>query len=124
MPKKVNLPNALGNLLSEQSASTRANLQKNPTIDNNIKQRGGGVPQRKSRKKTAINRQNARTIFFDDQAWIQLDNATYNNRLNFQRIVQTAVSDFFERYYDPRTERLNEEGLKQIQKFEESITLQ
>jgi len=123
MPKKVSQPNALGSLLSEQSASTRANLEKNPTLDNNMKQRGGVVPQRHARKKTVINRQNARTIFFDDKAWTQLDNATYNNRINFQRIVQTAVAEFLSKHYDTDIEALNQEGLKLIDKYEESITL-
>jgi len=123
MPKKVAQPNALGNLLNEQSASTRASLEKNPTIDSNLKQRGGGVPQRNTRKKTSINRQNARTIFFDDKAWMQLDNATYNNRINFQRIVQTAVAEFLGKYYDSNIEALNQEGLRLINKYEESITL-
>lgn len=123
MPKKVSQPNALGNLLNEQTVSTRASLEKSPTIDNNMVQRGGVVPQRNSRKKTIINRQNARTIFFDDMAWSQLDNVTYNNRVNFQRIVQTAVAEFLKKYYDNDIQALNKDGMKQMDKYEESITL-
>lgn len=123
MPKKVIQPNALGDLLSEQTASTRASLEKNPTVDNNIVERGGVVPQRHTRKKTVINRKNARTIFFDDKSWTQLDNVAFNNRVNFQRIVQTAVADFLEKYYDTKIQALNQEGIKQINKYESSITL-
>lgn len=123
MPKKVTQPSSLGELLQEQTASTRASLDKNPTIDTTIRQRGGVVPERHSRKKTTINRKNARTIFFDDKAWSQLDNASYNNRINAQRIVQTAISEFFSKYYDVKNEKINQEGLNLISKYEESITL-
>lgn len=124
MPKKVSVQsNALSNLLNEQTASTRASLERNPTLDNNIRERGGVVPERHSRKKTTINRKNARTIFFDDKAWVQLDNIAYNNRVNFQRIVQTAVAEFIEHYYDPKYEALNREGLNLMAKYEETIML-
>lgn len=123
MPKKVSQPSSLGELLQEQTASTRASLDKNPTIDSTIRQRGGVVPERHSRKKTTINRKKARTIFFDDKAWSQLDNASYNNRINAQRIVQTAIAEFFSKYYDTKNEKINQDGLNLIARYEESITL-
>lgn len=131
MPKKINQPNALDQLLHEQTVSTRASLEQQRTAHPATPAASGDSPTAplaappapSTRRKTVINRKNARTIFFDDGAFEALNHVSYNNRLNSQRVVQTALDLFFERYYDAQQHTLRPEGLEQIAAYEQRIQL-
>lgn len=77
--------------------------------------RGAGRP-----KKTTIQRLNGKTVYFDEEAKKAINNIHFNNRVdNTQRIIQTALWKFLRDYY--RDDRLNEEGAKLIEEYEQMI---
>lgn len=78
-----------------------------------------GTPGRK--KRTSISRNNAKTMYFEDKMWIEIENVGYNNRVNTQRVVQAAIYDFFRRYYVD--DKLTPEGMTIIAEYEDSIRI-
>lgn len=84
------------------------------------KEQGRGVPGRP--KASTIQRKNAKTVYFDDEMFVQLDNVKYNNRVNMQRVIQTAVYDFFQLYYVDG--KLTQKGMDRIMDYEDVVAVQ
>lgn len=82
------------------------------------------VPRARGRKKTnAVNLKLYKTMYFDENMFAQLENVGYNNRVSIQSVMRTALWDFFQKYYQTDTDKLNADGMKKIDEFEDSIRI-
>lgn len=75
------------------------------------------------RKKTTnskIKRENGICLYLEDRHREMIEDVIYNNRIKTQqRIIQTALEEFFRNYYADG--KLNEAGVKLIHAYDESI---
>lgn len=78
--------------------------------------RGAGRP-----KGSTISRNHAKTIYFEDEMFQTLTDVKFNNRVNMQRVVQTAVELFLKRYCENGT--LNEKGMEHIANYEKKVSI-
>lgn len=121
MPKqKKNLAidiNALGSELKKASANIHESVQSAippaPKQDNKL---------RRGRKVSSIiKRENSICLYLEDRHKDMLEDVIFNNRIrNQQRIIQTALEEFFNKYYEGN--ELNEAGVMAIKAYDEKVT--
>jgi len=75
---------------------------------------------RKKGTNSKIKRENGICLYLEDRHREMIEDVVYNNRIKTQqRIVQTAIEEFFRNYYVDG--KLNEAGVELIRAYEESI---
>lgn len=77
---------------------------------------------RKKGANSKIKRENGICLYLEDRHREIIEDIVYNNRIKTQqRIIQTALEEFFSKYYVES--KLNEEGMKLVRAYDESIKL-